>query len=387
MQMAPPNPLTQFQMGQVRNIVAEEINNAFNELIPTVTADIIAEIRALIDERMTAMPGGTGAGAAPARDSAYYFAKFSKCNPPLWEGVPDPIAAKHWVSDVEGAFMTCGCPDQFKVIVAMNQLRKQAKDWWKTVTVLMTDDEVRAISWAQFVERFEAQYVPKVEQQRMLQEFMALEQTTESITELNAKFLQMLSFCPTFAGNESWLVSRYAATLRTEIREFVNMQEFTSLSAIMDTARRREIELQTQSKRKAGESSSKYGDAQKKQRHEGGRKYEYRPASGQEAKKPMTCFNCKRTGHHMKDCKAPPAKGAAQATPAPPVCYNCNETGHKRPECPKLKNWNSGGSSRPAGAASSSQGTSMVTRGRAHQLAATAEAPPVTATVAGILLP
>ena len=363
MQMAPP--LTQDQLGQVRNIVAEEINNAFNELIPTVTADIIAEIRALIDERFAAIPGGTGTGAAPTRDSAYYFAKFSKCNPPFWEGASDPIAAKHWVSDVEGAFLTCGCPDQFKVIVAMNQLRKQAKDWWKTVTALMTGDEVRAMPWAQFVERFEAQYVPKVEQQRLLQEFMALEQTTESVTDLNRKFLQMLSFCPTFAGNESWLVSRYAATLRTEIREFVNMQEFTSLSAIMDAARRREIELQTQSKRKASEVSSKqHHDAQKKQRSEGKsleRTFNYKP-SGEEDKKPLICFKCHKEGHTMKDCKY-----------EPPVCFYCHESGHKRPECPKLNGGTPGGSSTTVSARTARNGgghPTMVTRGRAHQLIA-----------------
>ena len=56
------------------------------------------------------------------------------------------------------------------------------------------------MSWAQFVERFAAQYVPKVAQQRMQQEFMALQQTTESFSDLNAKFLEMLSFAPRLLG-------------------------------------------------------------------------------------------------------------------------------------------------------------------------------------------
>ena len=139
------------------------------------------------------------------------------------------------------------------------------------------------MSWAQFVERFEAQYVPKVEQQRMQQEFMALQQTTESFSDLNAKFLEMLSFCPSFAGNEAWLVSRYTAILRIEIREFVSMQEFSTLSAIMNVARRREIELQTQSKRKANDTSSKTSrDAQKTQKQGSKSRYEYRTSSGRE---------------------------------------------------------------------------------------------------------
>ena len=102
----------------------------------------------------------------------------------------------------------------------------------------------------------------------MMQEFMTPEQTTESVTVLNGKFLEKLSFCPSFAGDQAWLVSRYVAVLCTEIREFVTMQEHPTLSAIMEAARRREIELQTQQlKRKADSSASRVtGDSHKKQK-------------------------------------------------------------------------------------------------------------------------
>ncbi|KAI3767463.1 hypothetical protein L2E82_17592 [Cichorium intybus] len=166
--MAPATRLNQTQMEQVRELIAEEFNNAFNDLIPNVTTDIITQVRALLDERFAAVHGG----ALPAplvRDSAYYYEKFSKCHPPQWNGDLNPVEAKHWIADIESALMTCGCPDQFKVVVVMSQLRKKANAWWKTVTTLLTEDELRAMTWAQFVERFEKQYVPKVEQQRMLQ--------------------------------------------------------------------------------------------------------------------------------------------------------------------------------------------------------------------------
>ncbi|XP_052620969.1 uncharacterized protein LOC128126862 [Lactuca sativa] len=106
----------------------------------------------------------------------------------------------------------------------------------------------------------------------------------------------------------------------------------------MDAARRKEIELQTQSKRKANDTSSKTsGDAQKKQKQGGKSRYEYRPSSCQGEKNPLICYNCKKPGHHWKNCRAPPASEVPQITSAAPVCYHCNETGHKKPECPKLK--------------------------------------------------
>ncbi|XP_052627740.1 uncharacterized protein LOC128134253 [Lactuca sativa] len=187
----------------------------------------------------------------------------------------------------------------------------------------------------------------------MQQEFMALQQTTESVSDLNAKFLEMLSFCPSFAGNEAWLVSRYTAILRIDIREFVSMQKFSTLSAIMDVARRREIELQTQSKRKANDTFSKTSrDAQKTQKQ----------------------------GSKSRD---PPASAVPHITSAVPVCYHCNETRHKKPECPKLKTGKGDRGTNPA-IASSSKGTIMVTRGRAHQM--TVEEPVITTTVADTYL-
>ncbi|KAI3690666.1 hypothetical protein L2E82_48855 [Cichorium intybus] len=80
-QTAPATRLNQTQMEQVRELIAEEFNNAFNDLIPNVTTDIITQVRALLDERFAAVHGG----ALPAplvRDSAYYYEKFSKCHPP-----------------------------------------------------------------------------------------------------------------------------------------------------------------------------------------------------------------------------------------------------------------------------------------------------------------
>ena len=108
--MAPSARLNQLQMEQVRDIVAEEFNNTFNELIPGVTNDIINQVGALLDERLAAILGGA-LPALPVQDSTYYFEKFSKCSPPLWNGESDPVAAKHWVSDVEGTFITVGCLD------------------------------------------------------------------------------------------------------------------------------------------------------------------------------------------------------------------------------------------------------------------------------------
>nr|KAJ0190397.1 hypothetical protein LSAT_V11C800417340 [Lactuca sativa] len=79
----------------------------------------------------------------------------------------------------------------------------------------------------------------------------------------------------------------------------------------------------------------------------------------------LICYNCKRPGHHWKNCRDPPASVVPHITSVVPVCYHCNETGHKKRECPKLKTGKGDGGTNPT-IASSYKGPTMVTRGRAH---------------------
>ena len=149
------------------------------------------------------------------------------------------------------------------------------------------------------------------------------------------------------------------------------MQDFATLADVMGAARKREIELQTQSKRKAESTTSKPSDGAQKKVKLGDRpRYEYRPAAKQGDRPPPVCFHCKKEGHHWKECRSPPAPPAITAAPTAPVCYNCQETGHKRPQCPKL---NKSGSSNPT-TAPTFKGPTMMTQGRAHQL--TGDEPP-----------
>ena len=78
----------------------------------------------------------------------------------------------------------------------------------------------------------------------LAREFLTMEQTTESIPELNRKFNEMALFCPQYAADEGMKIARYTQMLRNDIREFVVAYPRTSLVDLMDTASRREIETQ-----------------------------------------------------------------------------------------------------------------------------------------------
>ena len=110
----------------------------------------------------------------------------------------------------------------------------------------MTKPQIAEMPWQDFVTRFWAQHVPQVEMDRLAREFLTMEQTTETIPELNCKFNEMTLFCPQYVANEGMNIARYTEMLRTDIREFVVSYPQTSLVDLVDVARQREIEIETQ---------------------------------------------------------------------------------------------------------------------------------------------
>ena len=84
----------------------------------------------------------------------------------------------------------------------MNQLRLGAKDWWKFVMANFTLEEISAVTWEKFTTMFRDEYVPPVERERLVQEFLTLKQGTDSVTVITRKFHERAMFCPKQVSTE-----------------------------------------------------------------------------------------------------------------------------------------------------------------------------------------
>ncbi|KAL4568026.1 hypothetical protein LXL04_023626 [Taraxacum kok-saghyz] len=311
---------------EVGRAVADEVGRAVSEAIPEIITAIREQLETVIDERVTAAIGAT----QQHHQRGFSYKEFSACSPPLFQGSTDPITCMRWISDVEGAFLTSDCPENAKVRCASNLLRDAANDWWTTWTKAMTNPEISEMPWEDFVTRFRTQYVPQVEMDRLAREFLTMEQTTESIPELNRKFNEMALFCPQYATDEGMKMARYTQMLRTDIREFVVAYPRTSLAELMDAARRREMEVEMQiQKRKATQALVPASSESKKTKtidsrsgsNSGGRG----PPAGAERMGPIVCFKCGKPGHTGRDCRSSMI-----------ACFRCGQIGHRRSECPQL---------------------------------------------------
>ena len=166
---------------EIRRLIHEEVAAAIRAEIPEMFGDIKTTLIETFDERYAALTEAVAAAATaavaaarPQGGDSLLFREFSNTKPPEFDGTQDPIAAMRWIVDIEGCFYMCSCPEHLRVRFALNQLRLGAKDWWKFVTANFTLAEISEVTWERFTAMFREDYVPLVERERLIQEFLTL---------------------------------------------------------------------------------------------------------------------------------------------------------------------------------------------------------------------
>ncbi|KAJ9564648.1 hypothetical protein OSB04_000614 [Centaurea solstitialis] len=241
--------------------LAAQITTILQQTLPGLFEQMRDELVQTLDQRidaaLTARSSGSGS-TAQSQSRVVTYKDFMTCKPPFFEGPKDPVACYRWYSAVEGAFRTSGCPTGSKVLFAVNLLRNAAKDWWDLVLKRLTEAQITALTWEEFKVMFDEEFAPSIERERIAAEFLNLTQTTETVNEITAKFLEKLLFVPGYANDESLKMARYLGVLKTEIKGAVTTKRCKIFSEMVDTARAQEIHLEEiqREKRKAEDHSA-----------------------------------------------------------------------------------------------------------------------------------
>ncbi|GJX58901.1 putative reverse transcriptase domain-containing protein [Tanacetum coccineum] len=136
------------------------------------------------------------------RNEMATYRDFTACDVPKFDGALDPIASTRWLAAVEGTFRTSNCKEKNKVHFATNFLRDSAKMWWEGKVYEKGEEWIKACTWKEFKELFNAKFTPAEEIDKIREEFQTLTQTNESVNEMWKKFNDLICYYPEYHGNE-----------------------------------------------------------------------------------------------------------------------------------------------------------------------------------------
>ena len=133
---------------------------------------------------------------------------------PSFDGSHDPVIAEDWLKKIQRIFAYMRLEDREKVACAVNQLEKEALCWWDYVALTEGEENV---TWAIFVNCFQAKYLGEAQQAGKIQEFMDLKQGKMSVTEYVAKFSELARFAPSMVPTDDSRKKRFMWGLRKDV--------------------------------------------------------------------------------------------------------------------------------------------------------------------------
>ncbi|CAH9082454.1 unnamed protein product [Cuscuta europaea] len=252
-----------------------------------------------------------------------------------FDGTDDISVAADWIKKVKDASRDMQITPDVKLTVASRLLEGIASTWWESV-----ERKYRGtITWANFEQKFYAQYYSDYEVNVKRREYTNLKQK-EGVTvkQLEQKFRTLARFLPEYAADEDHMTEHFWDALLLDIRDratysrHMTFNEVVEQGMLGETQWNERKERDTEEAKKRKWNSSRPPDLSRKNNHEGGGSFK---APAPPAKRnmdskwhsspshksgPPKCANCSK--NHFGKCNAPPR------------CYQCGNTGHMKANCP-----------------------------------------------------
>ncbi|XP_062075534.1 uncharacterized protein LOC133779608 [Humulus lupulus] len=163
-----------------------------NPAPPTPWEDVFEQQEFLMQEDPL-VEANPPANASRTEKSKPISKRFSRRNPPVFEGTSDPLMTEEWVSVLERIFDFVVATKREKVICAVYMLRMDTSIWWD---IARKGGDVERMEWPEFMVLFNAKYYNQTVIDRKVIEFANLVQGSSSVQEYVCKFYQLSKFAP-----------------------------------------------------------------------------------------------------------------------------------------------------------------------------------------------
>jgi hypothetical protein len=170
--------------------------------------------------------------------------KWDKFKIPIIDGTFAPSAASDWLRQVERYHRVSDMTDAEKVRFVEFNLTGHALTWWQGVYDARTRDQ-GPLTWADFVEHYEARFFPPSFLDQMHNDLTHLQQGNRTVNAYELQFNEIVRFLPTVSRNEKEKIRYFRSGLRPEFRYVLSAVAPTDYLSLVEQARRIEMEMGT----------------------------------------------------------------------------------------------------------------------------------------------
>ncbi|KAK8957542.1 hypothetical protein KSP39_PZI001124 [Platanthera zijinensis] len=280
-----------------------------------------------------------------------FISQFQRLSPPTYDGKADFMVIDDWLISMEEMFSYSGISDDQRVMIAAYQLKGLAKSWW----LREKESLVAGCSWEVFKEMLLRKFLPSVECDRLMNDFLYLKQRQLTVGEYEIEFSKLSHFAPGLVSVEADRVKRFLGGLRSEVQQLASAYGSVTYAGVVEaalkveaieTAKSRGQQLRKDKRKLVEEKKPLVPDAVPGKRSRvvcsfcgrSGHPVErcFKKAAAQKKEqvhaiqgapgRDVSCSVCKRSGHD-----------AAQCWSKDRVCYQCGQKGHVKSRCPLVQ--------------------------------------------------
>ncbi|XP_059433794.1 uncharacterized protein LOC132166943 [Corylus avellana] len=163
---------------------------------------------------------------------------FFRHNSQVFAGHEGPREADYWFETTQKLMVALKRTDAEMVEYGGLKLTREASKWWDPTKANLKGQlgDGVPITWAHFKEKFYEQYVPRVQQQLWVKEFLTLTQGNMTVVQYSTKFMELSRYAPTLIPNDWAKAEKFLDGLSGRIKERISINEIKEYSKAVHAA-------------------------------------------------------------------------------------------------------------------------------------------------------
>ena len=174
-------------------------------------------------------------------------------HPPTFDSAEDdPLLVDDWLCTITNKLNAVRATDGEKVILATHQLVVTASEWWENYQEAA--NELEAIIWQEFVEKFHEYHIPEGILEIKAEEFHSLRQGPMTLNQYIWKFMKLARYAPDDINTDKKKPRCFRKGLNAALREQIITHIYPDFNTLMN----RTILLEEERNRSKGERKRKF---------------------------------------------------------------------------------------------------------------------------------